>query len=168
MKKLVAGFIVMLSLMNSTAVLAAAKKEVPYGKFFSGFGSEDPDPDMDGIYSDKDKCPVTSFDIWVTTVDSKKQPSIIPFQDPKNGTGTVYLKAKKINDMVTFQTSADQKFSKGTKSYSLKKKSITLLDGIGKRVKVLYSNTKSGIVVFWAALPEGKTPGCDIGETPRK
>ncbi|MEK7523707.1 MAG: hypothetical protein AAB588_01625 [Patescibacteria group bacterium] len=168
MKKLVAGFIVILSLLNSTAILAAAKKEIPYGKFFSGFGLEDPDPDMDGIYSDKDKCPVTSFDIWVGTVDTKKQPAIIPFQDPKNAAGTVYLKVKKINDVVTVQTSADQKFSKGAKSYSLKKRTIILLDGIGKRVKVLFSNSKSGTVVFWTALPEGKTPGCDIGETPRK
>ena len=144
-----------------------------YSKLHSAFGIEDPDPDLDGVYMNDDKCPVSPFDLWILNKDTKKQKGVIEFADPKNSSKSVYLRLKKINDKtkdgnndVILEASADQKFSKNAaKPYTLTGNKITTADLVGKRFRTLYVNSQSGVAIVWSAnLAGAKKRGCTVGE----
>lgn len=161
-KKLLIALVLVFTLVNASFVFASNE---PYGTLYSGFGGEDPDPDGDGIDNNADKCPGSPFDILFFTKNTKKNPSIMDWLD-KNGK-PVYLKLSDVTDKsAVFQTSATKKFSKAqTKSYTLAPRTITAIDTIGKRFKVVYLNSTKGIAVIWSAAPESKKKGCVTAES---
>ena len=161
-KKLLVALVLVFTLVNASFVFAANE---PYGTLYSGFGGEDPDPDGDGIDNNADKCPGSPFNILFFTKNTKKAPAVMSWLDKKGQ--TVYLKLADVTDKsVVFQTSSTNKFSKAqTKSFTLAPKAITTIDTIGKRFKVVYSNSAKGVAVVWSAAPESKKKGCTTAES---
>lgn len=168
-KRTLITLVATLTIINAGLVLGANES---YSKFYSGFGVEDPDPDMDQVYTPQDKCSATPFDLWIITTDSKKTRSVITFPDSKTPEKSVYLRLKKVNDKnvdgnsnVILETSSDQKFPKGKSTeYALPPYKVLVVEPIGKRLQALFSNVKKGTVVLWSSALEGKRKGCSLDE----
>lgn len=167
-KRTLIALALVFAVINGGLVLAANEQ---YSKLHSAFGTEDPDPDLDGIYMNEDKCPGSPFDLWLLNKDSKKQKGSIEFADAKDASKTVYVRLKNVtkpqkggND-VSVEASSDAKFSKGlTKQYTLSGSKTTTVDMIAKRFRSLYSNATNGVAVVWSMDLEGKKKGCTVNE----
>lgn len=159
-KKALIALALVFTVLNAGFVFAANE---PFKNLHSAFGIEDPDADLDGIEARFDKCPATPFDLFLITESSKKDRALVPFwKTTASGSQKVFLKLKKINkSKVSFQTSADEKFSKGTtKDYTVIPNTITVINGIDKRLKILYTNSGKGVLVAWVADLESGKKGC--------
>lgn len=159
----------LITIINAGLVFAANEQ---FKNFYGGFGYEDHDPDGDGFYGDDDKCPISSFNLWILNSNTKKEKVTIPLPDPKNGTKTVYLRVKKINNKekdgnnnVQVQTSSVENFGKDLKEYTIEPNKIASVDAIGKRFKILYSNSTKGVVIFWTSALAGSRKGCTVEES---
>lgn len=168
-KRTLIALALVFTVINGGLVLAANEQ---YAKLHSAFGIEDPDPDLDGVYMNDDKCSASPFDLWILNKNTKKQKGTAEFADPKNPSKSVYLRLKKINNKkkdgnndVVLEASTDQKFSKAaTKPYTLSGNKITTVDLIGKRFRALYVNSQRGTAIVWSANLAAKKKGCTIGE----
>lgn len=155
-KKLLIGVAVLVTLVNVSFTLAANE---PLRNVYSGFGIEDPDPDLDGIDGNSDKCPGSPFDILIFNKNTKKLKAVTEFSDPADPKKLIYLRLKKVNDKekdgdnnVVFQTAANEKFSKKTlKEFTLEQNKISVIDSIEKQFRVLYSHSRKGVAVVWVA-----------------
>ncbi|MBI5413619.1 hypothetical protein HZA42_04695 [Candidatus Peregrinibacteria bacterium] len=170
-KKTLIALALVFTVINGGLVLAANEQ---YSKLHSAFGTEDPDPDLDGVYMNEDKCPGSSFDLWLLNKDSKKQKGSIEFADVKDAGKTVYVRLKNVTkaakggNEVAVEASSDAKFSKGlTKQYILSGNKVTTVDMIARRFRALYSNATNGIAVVWSMDLESKNKkakGCTVNE----
>lgn len=152
-KALLAAALILIALGSGLALAA----DVPAKNFYSAFGVENADPDMDGVYANQDKCPSTPFNFAVINAASKKQTSGLQFSDPKNPGSFVELKLKKIADK-------EVTLAVGKKQYVLSGSKIAAIDAIAKRAKVIYSHADKKFVVLWIAGLGGKTAGCTVEE----
>lgn len=157
-KKALVALAVLFTIVNGSIVLGANE---PGKNVWSSFGSEDHDPDGDGIFDTADKCPTSPSDLVVINKTIKKKKVSI-------GLGTGYVRITGFSgNNVTIDASSSETFEDAqTKSYTLSSK-ITAVDVIGKRMKILYSNSEKGFVLAWVADLEGATKGCTINEYAR-
>lgn len=163
-KKLIIGVAILITLVNVSFTFAANE---PLRNVYSGFGIEDPDADLDGVYGNDDKCPGTSFDIFVFNKNTKKQPAVTEYKAPGDPTKKIHLRLAKVNEKTktgnnnaVFQTSDTANFAK-KKEYTLEPNKITVVDSIGKAFRLLYSHASKGVAVVWTSgLVNEK--GCEV------
>lgn len=164
-KKMLIALVAVFTLLNAGLLLASNE---PYSKFYSGYGTDDPDSDLDGVSGIQDKCPLSPFDIWALTTETKKQKSVVTFSSPADLSKSVYLRLKSVDKKktaATIETSSDAKFS-GSKTYKINSAKPTTIDSIGRRFKVLYSNATKGFAVIWSGAPEQTgAKGCTTEES---
>ncbi|GEM_PF-3985131 len=168
-KKLLVGIAILVTLVNVSFTLAANE---PLRNVYSGFGIENPDADLDGIFANEDKCSGTPFDILIFNRNTKKQAVVTSYPDPKDASKNIFLRLKKVNDKekdgdnnMVFQTALTEKFSKkGLKEYTLAPNKIVAIDAIGKQFRALYSHSGKGIAVVSVSDLVNKK-GCAVNES---
>ncbi len=174
-KKLLVVLAFIFTVVNGGLVLASNEQNKT---IFSAFGTEDPDPDLDGVYSSDDKCSSTPFSFIIMNTYNKKEKNVTPsqaiFNDPSDATKSVYAHLKQVTTKkgstpaaIVFQTSADSNFKSGVKEYSLAPDKVTPIDTIGKRFRVVYNNSSRGFAVVWVAgkaLTGSNQKGCSVDD----
>lgn len=161
-RNILLAVVAVFTLVNSAIVFGANE---PYKTFYSAFGIEDPDPDLDKVYSNEDTCPGTPFDFVVVNKSTKKQKVTLSFTDSADPTKNIYFKVKNIAEdgKVTLQTATTENFS-GSTTAVVEPNKIVPLDAIGKRVRVLYANADKGVTVLWVSEKESTRKGCTVSE----